>query len=207
MLFCDAVYEMVEKRLFENIVRVLIENTYPALFKNGMSEQLKAFIEYKWAHRKEEESDGFFDLKPVVSASLVGIGAPTHIFLPGAAKAMGAKCVIPEHSEVANAVGAAVADVRAQVSVEVMPSIVDGFLEGYAVHAPGVSAMFEAREQAIDEAMSLAVRLAQEEAKRRGAAGRVNVETETVRRVSHAKSGAEIDLGTIIMARASGSMA
>ena len=205
--FCNEIYELVEKRLFENIARVLIENTYPQLFRQGMGEQFRAFIEHKWAHRNDEAKDGLFDLPMNVSASLVGIGAPTHIFLPRVADALGAKCIIPEHSEVANAVGAAVAEVQAQVKVEVRPSVVDGFLEGYAVHASGVNELFETKQQAVEEALKAAARIAEEEARRRGAKGEIRVETEIVCRTSHAKSGAEIDLGTIVMARANGPMA
>lgn len=205
-LFCNAIYESVEKRLFENIARVLIENTYPKLFANGIDGQFRAFIEHKWAHRNDQIKDELFDLPMKVSASLVGIGAPTHIFLPRVAEVLGAKCIIPEHSEVANAVGAAVAEIQVQVRVEVRPSLVDGFMEGYAVHASGINDLFETNQQAIDEALKAAGRLAEQEARRRGAKGEIRVETEIVRHTSHAKSGAEIDLGTVVMARANGSM-
>ncbi len=206
-LLCDRVYELVEERLFTNIARVFIENTYPSLFKGGVSEQVSRLIEYKWIHRNDDEKEDFFGLKLDVSAELVGVGAPTHIFLPEAAKALGAKCIIPEHSEVANAVGAAVAKVQAQVKAEVRPSIVDGFLEGYIVHANGVHRMFETREEALEDAVQVAAQLAVEEARRRGARGNVCAETEIVRQVSHAKSGAEIDLGTIVIACAGSCMA
>jgi len=204
--FCDSVYELVEKRLYENIVRVLIENTYPKLFASGMTEQFSAFIEYKWAHRNDCTSDELFNMPLNVSAALVGIGAPTHIFLPRVAEVLGAECVIPEHSEVANAVGAAVAEIQAQIRVEVRPSVEDGFLEGYAVHASGINKLFEGRQEAIDAAVKTAEKLAAEEAGRRGAKGDVRLETEIIRHTSHAKSGAEIDLGTIVVARAIGAM-
>ncbi len=50
---------------------------------------------------------------------LIGVGAPTHIFLPRVAEALGSQCILPEHAEVANALGAVLADVRAKVEIEV----------------------------------------------------------------------------------------
>ena len=66
---------------------------------------------------------------------------------------------------------------------------------------------YKKQEEAFEEAIRVASALAEEESKRRGVRGEVSVETEIIRHTSHAKSGAEIDLGTIVMARASGSLA
>ena len=52
---------------------------------------------------------------------MIGIGAPTHVFLPDVAKALGTNCIIPEHAEVANALGAVIADISAKAQVEIVP--------------------------------------------------------------------------------------
>ncbi len=204
---CDAVYELVKRRLFENILRVFIEAAYPELCGDGLDGQLKKYISRRWETRGEREKSGFFELLPRISASLVGIGAPTHIFLPDVAKALGAECVIPEHSEVANAVGAAIADISARAAVEIRTNFENDHLDGYTIHANGLNEWYELFEDAVKAAEEAARRLACEEARRRGALGELTVETELVKHRSHARSGAQIDLGTQIIARASGRIA
>lgn len=204
--FCAEVYDMVKHRLFSNVARVFIESRYPQIFKGGMGDELKAFIEHKWRTRNAPDKGDFFSLDMNVGATLIGIGAPTHIFLPDVAKALGTKCVLSEHFEVANAVGAVVADVNARVSVEVRADYTSGGLDGYSIHAPGVQKNFEEYEDAVNAARALAERTAIEEARRRGAIGDLNVNVSVLNHTGHARDGGDIDLGTAVVALASGRM-
>ncbi len=201
---CEAVYTMVKRRMFENIARVFIEAAYPEIRRNGLDAQLKMIIERKWNRRNEQTENTFFDFGLNIAATLIGTGAPTHIFLPDVAKALGAKCVIPEHSEVANAVGAVVADVAAQASVDVRTNL-EG-LDGYTILSAGVREDFEEFEQAVDAASGIAKARAVEEARRRGALGELRVEVKVNTRKAHDRAGAELDLGTTVVARATGRM-
>ena len=203
---CDEAYALVKRRLFENIARVLLEATYPDELKGGIDGQLRALIARKWERRGEPDAEGFFDLHLNAGAALIGIGAPTHIFLPDVAKALGTRCVIPEHSEVANAVGAVVADISATASVEVRADYAYGGLDGYTIHAPGVQETFEELEQALAAAREAARELACAEARRRGALGELTVKVEVNPHVSHTRDGGEVDLGTHVVALATGRM-
>lgn len=203
---CDSVYEMVTRRLFENLARVLIESTYPEICKNGVGEQLEMLIAQKWEKRDEAEDAPFFSLRLDANAALIGIGAPTHLFLPEAARALGVRCVIPEHSEVANAVGAVVADVTARVAVEVHPVYTSEGVDGYAIHAAGVNERFDDWETALAAAQEMAKRLAVEEARRRGAMGDLAAEATVSHRKSHTRAGAEIRLGAEVVGTATGRM-
>jgi len=51
---------------------------------------------------------------------VVGIGAPIHFFLPGAAKILGTRAVLPEHAAVANAVGAITSQVVVRRKLEII---------------------------------------------------------------------------------------
>lgn len=200
----EDIYNLVKKRLFENIARVFIEAAYPKLFKGGISDQMTALIADKWARRNEPKDETFFDLSLNVSASLIGLGAPTHIFLPDVAKALGTACIIPEHSEVANAVGAAVADISVSVHVEVRPDYGQDGVDGYTIHAPGLNEWCESYEEAVRIAGETAERMAGEEARRRGASGSLSVQVRVDERRSHSKEGIQIDLGTMVTASATG---
>ena len=203
---CDRVYTLVEKRLFENIARVFIESTYPEIYKGGLDEQTRALIHRKWARRDEKEDDGFFSLKLDASAALVGIGAPIHLFLPAVARALGVRCVIPEHSGVANAIGAAAADVTARSSVEIRSGFGADGRFSYSIHAADRMERFEDREEALEAARAAAQALAVQEARRRGAMGALNVTVEADERSGVDRYGAAIDLGTTVTATASGRM-
>lgn len=152
--FCDEVYDLVKRRLFTNIARVLVETTYPDVFKGGIDAQTQALIESRWDERDAPRAKGFFGMELHTEAALIGIGAPTHIFLPDVARALGARCVIPEHSEVANALGAVVADISAAVSVEVRADYEFGGLSGYTIHAPGINSHFDEYDDAVNAARS-----------------------------------------------------
>lgn len=195
---CDEVYELVKRRLFENIARVLLEASYPELLPDGVGDQLKAFISDRWLRRNEPVDGSFFNLKLDAAASLIGIGAPTHIFLPDVAKALGVECVIPEHSEVANAVGAVVSRVTATVTVEVHPIYSSEGIDGYGIHAADVNERYDTYEEALEAAAEAAKRLAIAEARRRGAEGELVAEARLNHRVGYTKSGSEVKLGATL---------
>lgn len=203
---CDEIYEMVERRLFENIARVFIEASYPEICKGGLDAQLKALIAGKWAQRNQPKENDFFDLRLDASAALVGLGAPTHLFLPEVARALGVRCIIPEHTEVANAVGAVVADIAAQASVEIRRIYDDSVEENFSIHAAGLQASFMEYDEAVEAAGAAARRMAVEEARRRGALGDLRVDVRTDNHCAHARDGAQVDLGTTVTARAVGRM-
>jgi N-methylhydantoinase A/oxoprolinase/acetone carboxylase beta subunit len=195
----EDIYNLVKKRLFENIARVFIEAAYPKLFKGGISDQMTSLISDKWKRRSAPKDETFFDLGFNVSASLIGLGAPTHIFLPDVAKVLGVKCIIPEHSEVANAIGAAAAEVAARVTVEVHPVYTSEGVDGYGVHAPGVNEKYEGYAEAVEVAKAAAARLAAEEARRRGASD-VTAEVSVVNRTTRTRTGSELKLGAVVQA-------
>lgn len=202
--FADEVYELVEKKLYQNLARVLLTNRYPFLRKSGLGHQLTKLIEENWNNRKNKKADPIFDLAFCSGATLVGIGAPTHLFLPEAAKALGMACVIPENAGVANAVGAVIADISAKVTVEIAPNRNTAGVMGYTVHTPEGNSTHGKLEDAIAAAKKAAEKLAVEEARRRGCVGELTVKLESSTGTAYAKSGAEIDLGSLVTAIASG---
>ena len=201
---CDRVYGLVRRRLFENIARVFIESSYPDVCAEGLDSQMKALIARKWERRGEPEDDGFFSLKLDVRAALVGIGAPIHLFLPEVAEALGARCVIPEHSDVANAVGAVAADFSARASVELRAGFAADGTFSYSVHAADRMERYADYGEALSAAREAAKRLAVGEARRRGALGELSVDVQVDAHRGRDRYGADVDLGTTVTAVASG---
>lgn len=94
-----------------------------------------------------------FDCSIKINMPIVGIGAPVGAWLPDVAKKMNTRLVIPEHAEVANAVGAATSKIMETVKVLIKPGDSDGT---FWMHAPWERKMFKnlkiAIAYALDEA-------------------------------------------------------
>jgi hypothetical protein len=202
--FAEEVYDLIRQKLYENIVRVLLMDKYPRFYEKGLDEQMRFLIAQGWEKRKNCDKKPFFDFTFATDASLVGIGAPTHVFLPGVAKALGTACIIPEHAEVANAVGAVIADISAEAKVEILPNYTAGGIAGYTVHDPKGNRVYDTLEEASRVAIEAAVRSATEEARRRGALGELSVNTQLHPRIVYAREGQPVDLGTSAVAAVTG---
>jgi N-methylhydantoinase A/oxoprolinase/acetone carboxylase beta subunit len=202
--FADDVYLLVKRTLYENIVRVLLTDKYPHIGEHGPDVQLRSLISRSWTERTSHSGAPFFDIAMTTSAALVGIGAPTHLFLPDVARALGTCCIIPEHAGVANAAGAAVADISATVRVDIAPNYSSLGVTGYTVLAPENPLIFETMEEAAESAKTAAARAAVEEARRRGAMGELSVQTRLTPKTAYAGSGQEIELGASVTAIATG---
>ena len=59
---------------------------------------------------------------------VVGIGAPIHYFLPKIAKTLNVEILLPEHADVANAIGAITSNVQIKRHLRIIPNQEGGFL-------------------------------------------------------------------------------
>jgi N-methylhydantoinase A/oxoprolinase/acetone carboxylase beta subunit len=100
---------------------------------------------------------------------IIGIGAPAGYFLPQVARALGTRLILPEHYEVANAVGTVVAEVSVRHEAEVTPVVQGTTIVGYAARAAGRRQEFQTQEEALVYAREAIRRKAAEEAAWAGA--------------------------------------
>jgi N-methylhydantoinase A/oxoprolinase/acetone carboxylase beta subunit len=113
---------------------------------------------------------------------IIGIGAPAGIFLPSVAKAMHTELILPEHHEVANAVGAIAGSVMVEEELLIYPKLSRDGLEvfGYYVQAHDVRHEFEELSAALAHARELSQERALGAALRSGAdKPEVTIEEET----------------------------
>ncbi|WP_227762010.1 hydantoinase/oxoprolinase family protein [Zhaonella formicivorans] len=78
---------------------------------------------------KEEDT---MDCTARIKIPVVAIGAPVQAYLPQVAEKINAELIIPEHAEVANAIGAATGKVMETVRILIKPGSEGGFI----IHAP-----------------------------------------------------------------------
>ena len=83
---------------------------------------------------------------------IIAVGGPAPIYYPEVGKRLGTPCVLPEHGEVANAIGAAAGLVRSQTEIEVTQSE-DG---RYLLHHEGDPVAFDSGPQVLARASVLA---------------------------------------------------
>jgi len=169
---CDEVYEAVEERMYANLVHILLRQRYPGSFEGPLNPQLEFLIRRSWQDRNNG-TNTFVSQFFQTGMTLVGVGAPIHLFLPEVARALGAKCVLPEHHDVANAIGTLQARLNAAVRVEISQMQEAAGAIYYIAHLPTGSVRFASAEPAIEAAKKAAEKKAVEEARRRGAVGEI----------------------------------
>ncbi len=102
-------------------------------------------------------------------APVVAVGGPAPVFYPELGRRLGCRIVLPEHGDVANAVGAAVAVAKARAVVDISSAGMGDYRVHHAAGAP-----IAVRGAA--EALDLACRLAREAAGRGGGVVALHVE-------------------------------
>ena len=104
-------------------------------------------------------------LRPQLAVPLVGIGAPAHLALPGAAEVLSADLRLPEYAAVANAVGAA----SARIEMESHVLVKDSGSSTYTVHTLHEQAEFRDLDEAMAFGRQRAREIAEESARAAGA--------------------------------------
>ncbi len=130
---------------------------------------------------------------------VIGIGAPIAFFLPRAAALIGAQVVLPEHADVANAIGAITSNVVIERHLRIIPGGGSGFLIEGLSGARRFTVFEEADTFAKNELAGMVRRLAREA----GTSTRtVTIETED--QLPMDAGGHPIFIGRILKARLAG---
>jgi N-methylhydantoinase A/oxoprolinase/acetone carboxylase beta subunit len=144
-------------------------------------------------------SGGSLALSLTYHDTIVALGAPVQPFFPEVARRLNARLIIPEHAEVANAIGAVASEVVVRERAIVRP----GELSAYVVHTASGKREFEKLETAVEAARADAQRLAVERASKSGAASpRVRLDVDERRGLL--ADGAEELIEVIVEATAAG---
>ena len=184
---CRRVYDEVKRKLYSNVVKVLLENNDPRYLRNGVGKDVEKLIDDSYYSGFSADSSvgnpagnsadnsGLLALNFSTSYTLTGIGAPIHIFLQDVAKRLGTDAVIPKHYEVANALGAIAGSIHASYAVEIRPDYGAAGITGYTVSGLTETRKFKLIKDAELFAVGEASEGARLEAVRRGARGGIEV--------------------------------
>jgi N-methylhydantoinase A/oxoprolinase/acetone carboxylase beta subunit len=97
---------------------------------------------------------------------LVAIGAPVEAYMPRASEQLNTELVIPDHAEVANAVGAVTGSVVQQVRVTIQPLDED---KGFRLHLPDCVCDFSSLKESVQHAEETMPERVEKMARRAGA--------------------------------------
>lgn len=117
---CERIYDLISREVFYAVSQMLLEHASPQLRRRGLDDGLRELLRLQWENRAQGGTP-LLHYAFRVPAALVGIGGPIHLFLPAAAQALGAECLIPPCAATANAVGAVTGQMHAAASAEIRP--------------------------------------------------------------------------------------
>lgn len=100
-----------------------------------------------------KETLRLLDTRLVLKIPLIGVGAPAGIYMPSVARHLGAKLAVPEHAEVANAVGTVVGNV-----VETAQIIIRRLDNTFLMFSPWERKAFGSLQEAEDYALELGIK-------------------------------------------------
>ena len=146
--------------------------------------------------------DSLVKLSLELGTGLVALGASAATHYPHVAHRMGVELTVPDHAEVAGAVGAAAGSVRQRVMISVtQPS------EGrYRVHLPGGPRDLGVMDEALASAREVAGQLAEERARKAGATS-VSIEISEDIKLVPLGGGKELFIEALVQATADGAAA
>ena len=108
----------------ENIKQQLTNQSCDVILKTCMAEDnvtvgtgAEALITRALARRS-----GFVNFSLSLDRALVGLGASANVYYPAIGERLASECLIPEHADVANAIGAVAGEVRVQQTVTITSS-------------------------------------------------------------------------------------
>lgn len=188
----DAAMIAFTRGLFEQIVRREVSAESPKLCE----------LPADWSFLMDKafaDSGAGLGVKLSLRRPIVAVGAPAGAFVPDVARHLAADVVIPEHADVANAIGAIGSEVTVREEVLIKP----GQRSGYVLHGSQERAEYVELERATQEAVELSRQRALGRAVEAGAAApQVRVVTKDL--CGSASEGGSVFLERRIIAIATG---
>ncbi len=184
----------------ERIRLRLVEKSADVILTTGFREdgfEGQALVSHPLVRKALNSEQSLVQLNIALDRPVIGLGASAHQFLPDAANRLGVDAIIPEHADVANAIGAVVSQTEVSFSVTISQPEEGRFVVS-GVEQQTFSALDQAIEFGEQHARSAVAALARE-------AGAEEFETSVSRQSNTARiEGQEMFVDCIIRARATG---
>ena len=197
----EAVRKEVDKKLATELISKFItdESQHPSVLGCDVC----SLLVDKALGRSENDSGVSINMR--ITFPLIAIGAPVQAYFPRVASLLDTELFIPEHAEVANAVGAITGTIVETAEVTITPVYTPIGIAHFTAHTPIDKRDFDKFKDALDYAKQMAQQEAIRKAKSAGASEIELQITHTDHRGSVAKDqGEDVFLGSNIKAVAVG---
>jgi hypothetical protein len=134
-----------------------------------------------------------------MSNPVIGLGAPVRYFLPEAARLLNVETIIPQHADVANAIGAVTSQVMISKQVHIRPNELGEYAVAGLADARSFSSFDDAHNHAMQELQRNVVSLARDAGT---SESRIQVHIDD--KISRSAEGMEIFLERAIKAQLRG---
>lgn len=202
---CGAIYQLAKLRLYQNLVRILMKYETGQELPKEDEQALERLTERifrgacgaYWDEGSDARGRSAADIRPgsgaaagngfrfvapdfAAKVNLIGIGAPSGIFVKDVAGLLRGKALVPEFAMVANAIGAAAGSVNSQCVVRIQPCTAPGAPGKFIVTGGDLPQYFDYYADALKAARSLAEERACRRAREQGARGRLRTEVQVI---------------------------
>ena len=157
----QKIYDMVIFRLYKNLIHLELEHEMGKDYREEDKATVEKIALNIMKHFRSGISQEYIKAKTYSGFRLIGVGAPTGIFIKDTAALMETESSVSEYSGVANAVGAAAGDIITEYTTLIhMDNKGDYLLSG-----SGDMAVYGSYEKALEDAKNIAIRKAEERAR------------------------------------------
>jgi len=165
--------ETISGRVVDRLIRLSAERVLEtALCEDGLDGAATALSPL--AQRALDRKPGIAQIALSLDRPIIGLGAGAGACYPGAGDLLATRAIIPDHADVANAVGAVVGQVRVSVSAEIVQPVEGRFEIAGQAEAAGLA--FSEADAALDAAERLCGDIAAAKALEAGA-GEITLST------------------------------
>lgn len=160
---------LIRSKMTRSLVAEVIEYLSGKRFSKGLTNTENGSFDSWLFNAHFDQTHPALSCQFSLKVPIVGIGAPVKSFLPAVAQALGTQLIIPDHYEVANAVGTVVGNIMVRQEGDVIP-IVDGInITGYFARGPNLQQKFSDYQEALDFCRKYLANLVTEDAIKAGA--------------------------------------
>lgn len=199
----DKVHEQIIHKLYNLIVKFLLNRNMISR-KNRSASRHHSFSKDALSLIDISFSNPYNEIKMNITSPLtiIGIGAPTHIYIKDLAKALGTDAIISENASVANALGAITGTIVGEETVEIKPRYDSAGIDDYSCHSSGSYFETDDYDKAILWGKEIAKKNSIKKAKDMGATD-ISVDLD-IKHSNYKDNKLELFMGTTITARAVG---
>lgn len=161
--YCESMLSQVSRESALCLLSSAI-NDSNGVFGVAMHAKERSLLEQMFNSAADSQQNGLIKMQAELAMPVVGIGAPAQSFYPPIEKILRSTVIVPEHAEVANAIGAVTGVVKQSIQLTISPVSAKRVL----VHAPQEQKEFDELEPAAEWATALATTLALARAEQAG---------------------------------------